>query len=74
MQPSAATVDEKKASTGMDIKASTGAGKSFSDGVDKSFNGREKKLQTKVRAVTLRATAGGTVVLRWTCYDGGGSG
>ena len=63
MQPRAASVDEKKASTGMDIKASTGAGKSFSDGVDKSFNGREKTLQTDVQAVTLRVAAGGTVVL-----------
>jgi hypothetical protein len=54
------------------IKASTGSGKSFNGKVDKSFNGREKKLQTEGRAVTLRAAAGSMVVLRWTCYDGGG--
>ena len=54
------------------IKASTGAGKSFNGGVEKSFNEHEKKLQTEVRAETLRAAACGTVVLRWTCYEGDG--
>lgn len=44
--------------------------KKVSTSVGKSFKRREKKLQ-RVRVVTLRATAGGTVVLRWTCYDGG---
>lgn len=44
--------------------------KKVSTSVGKSFNRREKKLQ-RVRVVTLRVAAGGTVVLRWTCYGGG---